>query len=196
MNDEQNEQPKTEEQQLSPLEQTIEAVYEVAAPQPETQLGSGVEFVPAAPMPVKKAKKPKRETKGEQLQNAAQEVLDAVEEARKAADDLDSKFGELRDELADAKDDLENAISQLEERLENLRSIREVEYQSWYDNMPESLQQGPTGEKLSTLLEIDLDQSVPEVPELPELDEVNFDDIENAAQEVMDADLPLGFGRD
>jgi hypothetical protein len=185
---------------LSPvtiLGQELELVQPVPVATQDNQLGSGVEFVPAPPIaPPKKAKKPKRETKGERLQNAAQEVLDAVEEARKAADDLDSKFGELRDELEDAKDDLENAISQLEERLENLRSIRDDEYQGWFDNMPEGLQQGPTGEKLSTLLEIDLEPSMPEVPELPELDEVSFDDIESVAQEVLDADLPLGFGRD
>lgn len=149
---------------------------------------TGVEFVPAPPMPPAKIKKPKkrRETKGDRLQNAAQAVLDAVEEARSKADGLQAAIDEAKDELQTTLDDLQSA-------LDDLKQIREDEYQNWWDNMPEGLQQGPTGEKLSTLLEIDLEQ---DMPELPEIEEIDFSNIEGAAQEILDADLPMGFGRD
>jgi hypothetical protein len=61
--------------------------------------------------------------------------------------------------------------------LEALKEVQE-EYQEWYDNMPEGLQQGATGEKLQALADIDLDSAL------------------EAATEAQGADLPLGFGRD
>lgn len=144
-----------------------------------------LESAPLPPVPTK-AKKPKRETKADRIQNAAQAVLDAVEEAR-------SKAAEALEAYNEAVEELGTAVEEVEAKLEDLRSVREDEYQGWSDNLPEGLQQSPVGEKLTALLEIDLDLSMPEVPELEELD---FSDIENAAQEILDADLPLGFGRD
>jgi hypothetical protein len=71
---------------------------------------------------------------------------------------------------------------ELNSALEDLRGVQE-EYNEWYDNMPESLQQGPTGEKLQEIqnlnLEVELDLSV-------------LDIIEDAQV----CDLPRGFGRD
>jgi hypothetical protein len=204
MNDEQNEKPKTEEQAEVPAATTDNPgqLLPGSGPTPTheaffNQELSGVEFVPAPPIaPAKKAKKPKRETKGDRLQNAAQAVLDAVEEARNAVERRDDQMEKFREELESANSELADAISEVEARMDELRGIRDDEYQGWYDNMPEGLKQSAVGEKLETLLGIDLEPSMPEVGELPELDEVDFDDIESAAQEVMDADLPLGFGRD
>jgi hypothetical protein len=53
--------------------------------------------------------------------------------------------------------------------LDELRELQE-EYQSWLDNLPESLQDSPTAEMLETICSIDLDE--------------------------LDVDLPRGFGRD
>lgn len=52
------------------------------------------------------------------------------------------------------------------------------EYQEWYDNLPESLQNSATGELLSTICDIDIDSA------------------NSAALEALDAQTPLGFGRD
>jgi phage anti-repressor protein len=61
--------------------------------------------------------------------------------------------------------------------LSTLLDIQE-EYQEWYDNMPEQLQSGATGEKLSAICDLDIESA------------------QSTAQEAADADLPLGFGRD
>jgi hypothetical protein len=113
----------------------------------------------------------KKTTKAQRLQSAAQEVIDAVNAAREA-------FSALED-----------AVSEVNDRMNDLESTRADEYESWRDNLPESLQESPVGQKLNDLLDIDLDYSI-------EVEEPSFDDIESAAQEILDADLPQGFGRD
>jgi hypothetical protein len=61
--------------------------------------------------------------------------------------------------------------------LEDLRSIQE-EYEEWKDNLPENLEQSALGEKLEAVCDLDLDDAL------------------STAQGALDADLPLGFGRD
>jgi len=70
-----------------------------------------------------------------------------------------------------------DACSRASDALSDLRRLQE-EYEEWKDNLPESLQSSPVGEKL---------------------EEVCGLDIEGALDMVSDAegiDLPLGFGRD
>jgi hypothetical protein len=55
------------------------------------------------------------------------------------------------------------------EALEELRTLQ-MEYQSWLDNLPESLQGSSTAEMLETICELNLDE--------------------------LDIELPRGFGRD
>lgn len=55
------------------------------------------------------------------------------------------------------------------EAVETLRELQE-EYQSWLDNLPESLQSSVLAEKLEEVCALDIDQ--------------------------LDVELPLGFGRD
>jgi exonuclease VII small subunit len=143
-----------------------------------------------------KAKKPKRTTKAERLQNAAQEVLEAVEEAKSAAEEAQQAFEEAMEAYKEAVEALASATQEIEDKLSNLREVRSEEYESWYENMPEGLQQGATGEKLQSLLDIDLDPGMPEMPEIPEFEELDWAPIEDAVQEILDADLPLGFGKD
>ena len=80
------------------------------------------------------------------------------------------------DALVDARDELQSALS-------DLGDIKD-EYEEWYDNMPEALQEGTTGEKLQELLELDLEV------------EVDLEDYEEVVSNAENADLPLGFGRD
>lgn len=53
--------------------------------------------------------------------------------------------------------------------IELLRELQ-AEYQEWFDNLPDSLQDSTLAEKLQTVCDIDLDE--------------------------LDVDLPRGFGRD
>lgn len=83
---------------------------------------------------------------------------------------------EAFDKLRDMQDELHDVLSELADV--------QSEYQDWYDNMPPSLQEGPTGEKLSELTGLDFDI------------EVDLADYEEAIDGAENADLPLGFGRD
>lgn len=65
------------------------------------------------------------------------------------------------------------AVTALEELVE-----MQSEYQEWYDNMPENTQSSPTGEKLSTVTELDLQSAL------------------DTVQEADGVELPLGYGKD
>ena len=136
--------------------------------------------------PAPKKPKKRKETKAERLQNAAQAVLDAVQEAQQDAQEASAAYETAMEALSAARE-------KVEEALENLRAVREEEYQGWYENMNEGLQQTATGQKLEALLDIDLE---PSMPDLPEVEEIDWSEIENAAQEILDAEYPLGFGKD
>src|SRR5262245_33891188 len=87
--------------------------------------------------------------------------------------------------LRKAYEDLEAAAGVFNETLEELKSVQE-DYQSWFDNMPESLQQSATGEKLNQLTDLDL-----------EMDAMSaVQEFESTLDEIENAELPLGFGRD
>ena len=142
--------------------------------------------LPAAPPAKSRKPRKRKETKADRLQAAAQAVLDAIAEAQTAGSAAMAAYEAAIDEL-------QGALQTAQDAMENLKSVREDEYQGWYDNMSESLQQTPTGQKLQELLDIDLDPSWPEVPDFEEPD---FGDAESAAQSILDADYPLGFGKD
>jgi hypothetical protein len=99
------------------------------------------------------------------------------------------RFHDAAQTLIDAIDDLKNFweenIVPVNDAIQELKDLQE-EYQSWYDSLPEGLQQGATGEKLEIIVGI----------EVEEIEEPDFDTLENAAQECLDADTPIGFGRD
>ena len=61
--------------------------------------------------------------------------------------------------------------------LQDLLDIQS-EFEEWYENMPENLQSSPVGEKLETVCEFDISGAL------------------DTATEAIDAELPLGFGRD
>lgn len=80
---------------------------------------------------------------------------------------------------------LEDAFTPLHEALSELHDIQQ-EYQEWYDNMPDNTKSGPTGERLETLLAIDLEP----------YENRDYDTLESAVSDAESAELPLGFGRD
>lgn len=88
---------------------------------------------------------------------------------------------EAKGHLEDAKD----ALSALSSSLEDLRAVRD-EYEEWRDNLPENLQDGPTGEKLNAVVDIDIPDDVENL----------LDDVESALTEAEGADLPQGYGKD
>lgn len=94
----------------------------------------------------------------------------AASEARKHFDTIDG----LADELADALADLE--------------SIR-AEYEDWFDNLPENLQDSPVAAKLAEISQLDIENLANEPLE-------NWSDVGELIDAAENADLPRGFGRD
>jgi len=60
-------------------------------------------------------------------------------------------------------------VQRWQEAVETLRELQ-TEYQEWFDNLPESLQDSTLAEKLQGVCDLDIDE--------------------------LDVDLPRGFGRD
>ena len=69
------------------------------------------------------------------------------------------------------------AAAKTNEGLTDLLAIQR-EYQDWQDNQPDSLDMEPVSEKLDAVCNI------------------NLKGVQSMVQEAIDADLPLGFGRD
>ena len=69
------------------------------------------------------------------------------------------------------------ACAKAHEALDELKELQD-EYQEWYDGMPENLQQGPTGEKLEEITNLDIEGAI------------------STVEEIEGVELPRGFGRD
>jgi len=115
---------------------------------------------------VKKPKKVKPPSRGQRWQDAAQKLLGSLESAREA---------------------IESAKSEVEEALGELNDVK-GEFEEWRDNLPENLQGSALGEKLNAICDIDLDSI--------DLESIDIDQFCSTAQEALDAEIPLGFGRD
>ncbi len=85
--------------------------------------------------------------------------------------------------LSDHLEAMEAAWSDCKDALDELEEMK-GEYQDWLDNLPDSLKGSPVGEKLETIVAIEFDV------------DMDFSDVQTAAQEAADADLPQGWGRD
>ena len=88
---------------------------------------------------------------------------------------------------ATALSELSDLCSQVDDKLTDLRDIA-AEYEEWRDNMPESLQESATYDKLNELID-SADSWFDEI-------ESSKDSIESAREELEAIDLPRGFGRD
>jgi hypothetical protein len=85
------------------------------------------------------------------------------------------------DKIMAAADELVGALSDLED-------IR-GEYEDWFTNLPDNLQDSPTGAKLAEVSQIDI-ESVRDDPL------GNWNDVELVVEQAEGVDLPLGPGRD
>ena len=85
-------------------------------------------------------------------------------------------------------DKINSAADGLAEALMELNDIR-GEYEDWFDNLPENLQDGPTGQKLAELTNLDIESYANEPLE-------NWGDVDRIISDAEGADLPMGFGRD
>ena len=84
-----------------------------------------------------------------------------------------SRYGTAREQDAT----LSRAASAAVDAIAELQEIQQ-EYLDWQENLPENLESSPVSDKLTRIVDIDLDGA---------LDTIN---------EADGADLPLGFGRD
>jgi len=126
-----------------------------------------------------------KQSRASRWEAAVQEARSAVDRMVEAAESLDLK------EVATAAEAYSQAMS-------DLGSVQD-EYRDWYEGMPESLQSGPTGEKLEEVTCVEL---------VMEIDDDSLADAVRSAIEAVVADavaclddaegvdLPLGFGKD
>lgn len=135
--------------------------------------------------------------KGREALESMQEMIEEINS--ELADKIQELTDQLQTEIDTITARLEPDAQKAREALEDLEELKN-EYEEWYDNMPEQLQDGPTGEKLQEIsymefeVEIDTEVTVPDI-ELPEI-EIDLSDLEEKLDEAEGADLPLGFGRD
>jgi len=85
-------------------------------------------------------------------------------------------------------DAIDAMANDLAEALADLESIR-AEYEDWFDNLPENLQDSPVGTKLAEISQLDIENLANEPLE-------NWVDVGELIDAAENADLPLGFGRD
>ena len=115
---------------------------------------------------------------------AAQEALELARDAKQSVAD---QVQELWD------DEMSKPLATLADAMAELMDLQS-EFQEWYDNMPEGLQQGATGEKLEAISQLDLDYAEPDQPDFDF--DFDLDEVESQIDEAEGAELPLGFGRD
>lgn len=118
----------------------------------------------------------------------------AVSEAQEALEKARSEVERINEEIARWVSDLEGPLNELDDALDVLRDVQS-EYSEWYDNMPDGLREGATGEKLMAISEIEFDSSSFLDHDEVEI-EVDLDTITDALSDAEGAELPVGFGRD
>ena len=82
---------------------------------------------------------------------------------------------------------IQAAKSDVEGALQDLVDLKS-EYEEWRDNLPEMAQSAPVADKLNEIVDgIDLDIDI---------EGSSFSELEALIEEIAEADLPRGFGRD
>jgi len=118
----------------------------------------------------------------------------AISDCREDLEKAQQAKHEVSEKIATLIEELNETLYPINDSLQVLLDLQ-AEYEEWYDNMPQQLQEGPTGEKLQEIVnQFDFDVQVDEVEE-PDLD-LDLDGIESLLDEAEGADLPRGFGRD
>lgn len=75
----------------------------------------------------------------------------------------------------------EDALGALEAAISEIEDLKS-EYEDWRDNLPESLQNSALADKLNTICDLELQSA--------------FDELQSVLKEAVNAELPMGFGRD
>jgi hypothetical protein len=141
-----------------------------------------------------------RAARWEEAASEAREVLDrARNELDEAAGEIETLRSEYEAKMQELLAPIEGYVQEIGDAFYRLAEVQ-AEYQDWYDNLPEGLQQGATGEKLEAVTSLDLEPSgefqYPEVPEIDLSECIDLDEYENALGEAEGAELPVGWGRD
>ena len=128
----------------------------------------------------------KHQSRSDRWQSAVSAGREALERMQEAGQELNL-------------DELESAASDFESAMQDLADVKQ-EYQDWYDNMPEGLQQGATGEKLEAIANIDVENVTVCMDDIQSAIQAAVEDLLTEASDVLDeaegAELPMGFGRD
>jgi len=83
---------------------------------------------------------------------------------------------------------IREAADAFEEAVSEFRSVQE-EYEEWKDNLPDSLQSSPLGEKLEEVCNLDLESQTEAITDA-------VSEVEGVIEEADAIDLPRGFGKD
>lgn len=138
-----------------------------------------------------------------ELETTVEEITDAIP----STDDDDDSDGtvEVTGELASLLAQWTGIVGRAQDALAEVEAVKD-EYRDWFDNMPDSLQSGPTGDLLSALVDIDTD--FPDVPtpepeageriaaDITEDMRSAIDELQDIADALESAEFPRGFGRD
>ncbi len=140
----------------------------------------------------------KKTSKSARWSAAIAAALEALDTAKIEFENADNEERDPDwDVICSAAKDFNNAAS-------DANTVRS-EYEDWYYNMPESLQESATGEKLHEICYCELDDVALSWDEKPSraIDSAEIDsymyDIEEAQslfEELEALEVPLGFGRD
>lgn len=128
----------------------------------------------------------KQQSRSDRWMNAVSAAQNAAEDIVEAASSLDY-------------DATQTAVEELEAAMTALSDVRQ-EYQEWYDNMPESLQAGATGEKLAEVTNLDVDEPCVSMESVQDAirDAIGelLNDVTDLLSDAEGVELPVGFGRD
>jgi flagellar biosynthesis chaperone FliJ len=128
----------------------------------------------------------RQKSKSARWAEAVSEAQTALQEMKDAAEEMNV-------------DGIESAASDFENAMQALADVK-AEYQEWYDNMPENLQAGPTGEKLEALTYIDVESATVDFGAIQDAIREAIEEVVRDAEDVINeaegAELPAGFGRD
>lgn len=99
---------------------------------------------------------------------------EACARARKLFEEAQALHEQMTDKLGEVMDEVQE-----------LRELQD-EYEQWRDSLPENLEDSPTAERLTEVIELELDPADPE----------DLDEIDDMLQQAEGVELPRGFGRD
>lgn len=98
------------------------------------------------------------------------------------------RWAEAAGECRQAYEQVQEKADLLAEALMDLKVVQD-EYEDWQNNLPENLQGSALGEKLSAVVDLEIESLANDPLE-------NMGEADNLISEAEAMDLPQGFGRD